>query len=76
MVISGHCGRRILASFLLLPHKTERITNRKRWLLGLPKFLAMFVLMHPLNSMTFYTDAFATFTNPVFLIATGQLYWA
>jgi len=57
---------------LLLPHKTERITNRKRWLLGLP-ILAMFVLMHPLNSMTFYTDAFATFTNPVFLIATTLL---
>lgn len=57
---------------LLLPHKTERMGNGKRWLLGLP-ILAMFVLMHPLNGMTFYPAAFTIFTNPVFLISTTLL---
>ncbi len=57
---------------LLLPHKTERMSDRKRWLLGLP-ILAMFVLMHPLNSMTFYTAAFPIFTDPFFLISTTLL---
>ncbi len=57
---------------LLLPHKTEQMSDRKRWLMGLP-ILAMFVLMHPLNGMTLYTSAFTTFTNPVFLISTTLL---
>lgn len=57
---------------LLLPHKTERMGVGKRWLLGLP-ILAMFVLMHPFTSMTLYHQAFATFTNPVFLFSTTLL---
>jgi predicted Abi (CAAX) family protease len=57
---------------LLLPHKTERMSDRKRWLLGLP-VLAMFVLMHPFNGMTFYPEAFSTFTHPIFLISTTLL---
>lgn len=57
---------------LLLPHKTERMNDRKRWLLGLP-ILALFVLMHPLNAMTFYASALSTFTNPVFLISSALL---
>jgi predicted Abi (CAAX) family protease len=57
---------------LLLPHKTERMGDRKRWLLGLP-ILGLFVLMHPLNGMTLYPEAFSTFTNPVFLLSTTLL---
>lgn len=57
---------------LLLPHKTERMSDRKRWLLGVP-ILAMFVLMHPLNSMTFYHEAFSTFTDPIFLLSSALL---
>jgi predicted Abi (CAAX) family protease len=57
---------------LLLPHKSEPMSDRKRWLIGLP-ILAMFVLMHPLNALTFYSQAFTTFTDPIFLIATTAL---
>jgi len=57
---------------LLLPHKTERMSDRKRWLLGLP-ILALFVLMHPLNGMTFYHQAFSTFTDPIFLVSSALL---
>lgn len=57
---------------ILLPHKNERVRDRKRWLIGL-LVLWGFVLMHPLNGMTFYTAAFSTFTNPIFLISTTLL---
>lgn len=56
----------------LLPYKTERVSDRKRWFAGISS-LCCFVLMHPLNSMTFYTTAFSTFTNPVFLVSTTLL---
>ncbi|WOD40937.1 type II CAAX prenyl endopeptidase Rce1 family protein [Nodosilinea sp. E11] len=57
---------------LLLPHPTERMSDRKRWRLGLP-MLGLFVVMHPLNAMTLYPMAFATFTNPVFLLSAALL---
>lgn len=57
---------------LLLPHKTERISDRKRWALGLP-ILALFVLMHPLSSMTIYSTAFPLFVNPMFLLSATLL---
>ncbi|NMF83256.1 CPBP family glutamic-type intramembrane protease [Nodosilinea sp. P-1105] len=57
---------------LLLPHRTEIVDTRKRWAVGLP-MLGLFVLMHPLNAMTFYPIAFTTFTHPMFLLAAGLL---
>ncbi|MFQ4139258.1 type II CAAX prenyl endopeptidase Rce1 family protein [Nodosilinea sp. PGN35] len=57
---------------LLLPHPTEIVSDRKRWRLGLP-MLGLFVVMHPLNAMTLYPVAFATFTNPVFLLSAALL---
>ncbi|MGG6241068.1 CPBP family glutamic-type intramembrane protease [Nodosilinea sp. AN01ver1] len=57
---------------LMLPHPSEIISDRKRWRLGLP-MLGLFVVMHPLNAMTLYPIAFATFTNPVFLLAAALL---
>jgi predicted Abi (CAAX) family protease len=57
---------------LLLPHPTEIVSDRKRWGLGLP-MLGLFVVMHPLNAMTLYPVAFATFTNPVFLLSAALL---
>jgi len=57
---------------MLLPHPTEIMSDRKRWRLGLP-MLGLFVVMHPLNAMTFYPMAFATFTNPVFLLSAALL---
>jgi len=57
---------------LLLPHKTEWVSDRRRWLIGVPT-LVLFVAMHPLNGMTLYTDAERTFTNPFFLGLTTLL---
>lgn len=57
---------------LMLPHPTEIISDRKRWYLGLP-MLGLFVVMHPLNAMTLYPTALATFTNPVFLLSATLL---
>ncbi|WP_204137876.1 type II CAAX prenyl endopeptidase Rce1 family protein [Halomicronema sp. CCY15110] len=57
---------------LLLPHKTEGVSDRRRWLIGLPT-LVLFVAIHPLNGMTLYTDAESTFTNPFFLGLTTLL---
>ncbi|MGB3136376.1 MAG: CPBP family glutamic-type intramembrane protease [Nodosilinea sp.] len=57
---------------LLLPHPTEIMSDRKRWRLGLP-VLGLFVVMHPLNAMTLYPAAFATFTNPMFLLSAALL---
>lgn len=57
---------------LLLPHKTEQVSDRQRWLIGLP-VLALFVSIHPLNGTTLYTDALSVFTDPVFLCLTTLL---
>ncbi|MGF1518731.1 MAG: type II CAAX prenyl endopeptidase Rce1 family protein [Nodosilinea sp.] len=57
---------------LVLPPPTEIMSDRKRWRLGLP-MLGLFVVMHPLNAMTLYPMAFATFTNPVFLLSAALL---
>ncbi len=57
---------------LLLPHKTERVSDRRRWLIGIPT-LVLFVAMHPVNGMTLFTDAASTFTNPFFLSLTTLL---
>jgi predicted Abi (CAAX) family protease len=51
---------------LLLPHPTEILSDRQRWRQGLP-MAGLFVVMHPLNAMTLYPQAYATFTDPVFL---------
>ncbi len=57
---------------LLLPHKTEPVSDRLRWLMGFP-VLVLFVSMHPLNGITLYTAAESTFTHPVFLCLTTFL---
>lgn len=57
---------------LLLPHPTEIMSDRQRWQVGLP-MLGLFVLMHPLNAITIYPMALATFTNPVFLMSATLL---
>jgi uncharacterized protein len=57
---------------LLLPHKTEIVSNRRRWLIGLP-MLALFVLMHLLSSMTIYPAGFPIFATPMFLFAATLL---
>ncbi len=53
---------------LLLPHKTEIMSVRQRWLIGLP-ILLLFVLMHLVTSLTVYPAGFPTFTQPLFLFS-------
>ena len=52
---------------MLIPHKTEPVENGKRILLSMLS-LFLYVIFHPLNSITFYPDSFDTFTDPLFLI--------
>jgi predicted Abi (CAAX) family protease len=67
---------------LMLPHKTEILTPKKRWLVGLP-MLGLFVLMHVFSSLTIYPQGFPTFVDPIFLLSATLLglictvaYWA
>ncbi|MFH7242724.1 MAG: type II CAAX prenyl endopeptidase Rce1 family protein [Spirulina sp.] len=67
---------------LMLPHKTEILTPKKRWLVGLP-MLGLFVLMHVFSSLTLYPQGFPTFVAPIFLLSATLLglictlaYWA
>lgn len=57
---------------LMLPHRTERLAPRKRWLIGLAMLL-MFVAMHVLSSLTLYPQGFPTFVTPLFLLAATLL---
>lgn len=57
---------------LMLPHKTEILTPRKRWLVGVP-MLGLFVLMHVLSSLTLYPQGFPTFVTPLFLLSATLL---
>ncbi|HIK46278.1 MAG TPA: CPBP family intramembrane metalloprotease [Leptolyngbyaceae cyanobacterium M65_K2018_010] len=57
---------------LLLPHKTERISDRRRWILAL-LVLVLFVLMHLFSSFTVYPNGFPTFTQPLFLLSAALL---
>lgn len=57
---------------LMLPHRTERLSPQKRWLVGLAMLL-MFVAMHVLSSLTLYPQGFPTFVTPLFLLAATLL---
>ncbi|MBD2741200.1 CPBP family glutamic-type intramembrane protease [Coleofasciculus sp. FACHB-1120] len=57
---------------LLLPHPTENATPATLWLWG-GISLAMFIIYHPLNAVTFYPDGLQTFFNPVFLFLAALL---
>lgn len=57
---------------LLLPHPTEGASSEMQWLWGAIALL-IFVLFHPLNSVTFFPASRATFLQPIFLVAAGFL---
>lgn len=57
---------------LLLPHRTEPLSPRQWWIAGLP-VLALFVLAHPLNSLTFYPAAAPVFNQPLFWLGSTLL---
>lgn len=57
---------------LLLPHPAENPSIQVQLLWGLGS-LAIFIISHPLNGLTFYPARLKTFTNPVFLSLAGLL---
>ncbi|MEG4282484.1 CPBP family glutamic-type intramembrane protease [Microcoleus sp. A006_D1] len=52
---------------LVLPHPGENVSGLMLWFWG-GASLALFVVYHPLNALTFYPIGRSTFMNPVFLL--------
>jgi len=52
---------------LLIPHRLERVTEIN-WLFWAIFSLILFVLYHPANAVTFFSQGKATFFNPIFLL--------
>ena len=57
---------------LLLPHPTENVSAVTLWLWGCGS-LAIFIVYHPLNALTFFPAGRKTFVNLVFLLLAGFL---
>jgi predicted Abi (CAAX) family protease len=57
---------------LMLPHPEENVSGLMLWFWGCAS-LAVFVVYHPLNALTFYPVGQPTFMNPVFLLLTAVL---
>jgi predicted Abi (CAAX) family protease len=62
----------ILFRVLILPHPEENVSGLVLWLWGCVS-LALFVVYHPLNALTFYPAGRSTFMNPVFLMLAAVL---
>lgn len=57
---------------LLLPRTTEQVSESGLWLWGLVS-LALFIVYHPLNALTFFPRGLGTFFNWVFLLLAALL---
>lgn len=57
---------------LMLPHPQENASGSVLWFWG-GASLALFVVYHPLNALTFYPVGRSTFMNPVFLLLAAVL---
>ncbi|MEG4803393.1 MULTISPECIES: CPBP family glutamic-type intramembrane protease [unclassified Microcoleus] len=57
---------------LMLPHPFEKASGLMLWFWGCLS-LALFVVYHPLNALTFYPVGRSTFMNPVFLLLAAVL---
>ncbi|WP_228042600.1 MULTISPECIES: CPBP family glutamic-type intramembrane protease [unclassified Tychonema] len=57
---------------LMLPHPGENASGLMLWFWGWAS-LALFVVYHPLNALTFYPIGRSTFMNPVFLLLAAIL---
>jgi predicted Abi (CAAX) family protease len=57
---------------LMLPHPNENISGLMLWF-WVCASLALFVVYHPLNALTFYPVGRGTFMNPVFLLLAAVL---
>jgi predicted Abi (CAAX) family protease len=57
---------------LILPHPQENVSGLVLWFWGCVS-LALFIVYHPLNALTFYPVGRSTFMNPVFLLLAAVL---
>ena len=57
---------------ILLPHPRENATPQRVWITATLS-LAVFIAMHPLNGYLLRHEAFAVFSNPLFLFFAGLL---
>jgi predicted Abi (CAAX) family protease len=57
---------------LLLPQTTEKLSMAQLWVWGCIG-LAMFIVYHPLNALTFFPRGLKTFFNIVFLVLAALL---
>jgi predicted Abi (CAAX) family protease len=62
----------ILFRVLMLPHPEENASGLMLWFWGCGS-LALFLVYHPLNALTFYPVGRSTFRNPVFLLLAAVL---
>ena len=69
--VSG-ISEELIFRVLLLPHPTENISFKTKWLWG-SLGLLIFIIYHPLQTITTFPAAFATFNHPVFLLLAAFL---
>ncbi|NJK65465.1 MAG: CPBP family intramembrane metalloprotease [Microcoleus sp. CSU_2_2] len=71
-LLSPGIAEEIFFRVLILPHPEENVSGLVLWLWGCAS-LALFVVYHPLNALTFYPVGRSTFMNPVFLLLAAVL---
>ncbi|MGL5061914.1 MAG: CPBP family glutamic-type intramembrane protease [Microcoleus sp.] len=71
-LFSPGISEEIFFRVLILPHPNENVSGLMLWFWG-GLSLALFVVYHPLNALTFYPVGRGTFMNPVFLLLAALL---
>ena len=66
-LLSPGISEELFFRVLMLPHPSENASGLMLWFWG-GASLALFIVYHPLNALTFYPVGRSTFTNPVFLL--------
>ncbi|MEG3894994.1 MULTISPECIES: CPBP family glutamic-type intramembrane protease [unclassified Microcoleus] len=71
-LLSPGITEELLFRVLMLPHPSENASELMLWFWGCAS-LALFIVYHPLNALTFYPVGRSTFMNPVFLLLAAIL---
>lgn len=71
-LLSPGISEELFFRVLILPHPSENASGLMLWFWGCAS-LALFVVYHPLNALTFYPEGRSTFMNPVFLLLAAIL---
>ena len=66
-LLSPGISEEVFFRVLMLPHPSENASGLMLWFWG-GASLALFIVYHPLNALTFYPVGRSTFMNPVFLL--------